>query len=79
VVRRPSWLDKTLPSTSFLARVGLAGLGGVGVVDWVRRALMRKVSRGRVRSKQHVEMVEADERVVYAEVCDWDDCLLVVS
>jgi len=27
---------------------------------------MRKVSRGRVRSKQHVEMVEADERVVYA-------------
>jgi hypothetical protein len=59
-------VDKTLPSTSFLARVGLAGLGGVGVVDWVRRALMRKVSRGRVRSKQHVEMVEADERVVYA-------------
>jgi len=36
------------------------------VVDWVRRALMRKVVRGHVRSKQHVEMVEADERLVYA-------------
>ena len=34
--------------------------------DWVRRALMRKVVRGRVRSKQHVEMVEADERIVFA-------------
>jgi hypothetical protein len=27
---------------------------------------MRKVVRGHVRSKQHVEMVEADERLVYA-------------
>ena len=36
------------------------------MVDWVRRALMRKVIRGHVRSKQHVETVEADERVVYA-------------
>jgi len=36
------------------------------VVDWVRRALMHKVVRGRVRSKQHVEMVEADDRLVYA-------------
>ena len=34
--------------------------------DWVRRALMRKAIRGRVRSKQHVETVEADERLVYA-------------
>ena len=34
--------------------------------DWVRRALMRKEIRGRVRSKQHVEMVEADDRLVYA-------------
>ena len=33
---------------------------------WVRRALMRKEICGRVRSKQHVETVEADERVVYA-------------
>jgi hypothetical protein len=36
------------------------------VVDWVRRALMQKVIRGHVRSKQHVEIVEADERLVYA-------------
>jgi hypothetical protein len=36
------------------------------VVDWIRRALMHKVVRGRVKSKQHVELVEADERVVYA-------------
>lgn len=36
------------------------------MVDWVRRALMRKVIRGRVSSKQHVEMVEADDRLVYA-------------
>ena len=36
------------------------------MVDWVRRALMRKEIRGHVRSKQHVEMVEADERLVYA-------------
>ena len=36
------------------------------MVDWVRRALMRKEIRGRVHSKQHVEMVEADERLVYA-------------
>ena len=36
------------------------------MTDWVRRALMHKVVRGRVRSKQHVEMVEADERVVFA-------------
>ena len=36
------------------------------MVDWVRRALMRKEIRGRVRSKQHVETVEADERLVYA-------------
>ena len=27
---------------------------------------MRKEIRGRVRSKQHVEMVEADDRLVYA-------------
>lgn len=36
------------------------------MVDWVRRALMRKEIRGHVRSKQHVEMVEADDRLVYA-------------
>ena len=36
------------------------------MVDWVRRALMRKVIRGHVHSKQHIEIVEADERVVYA-------------
>lgn len=34
--------------------------------DFVRRALMHKVVHGRIRSKQHVEMVEADERVVFA-------------
>lgn len=36
------------------------------MVDWVRRMLMRKEIRGRVRSKQHIEMVEADDRLVYA-------------
>ena len=36
------------------------------MVDWVRRALMQKVIRGRVRSKEHIETVEADGRVVYA-------------
>ena len=36
------------------------------MVDWVRRALTRKAIRGPVRSKQHVEAVEADERLVYA-------------
>ena len=49
------------------------------MVDWVRRALMREVIRGHVRSKQHIETVEADERVVCAEVCYWDDSLFVTS
>jgi hypothetical protein len=34
--------------------------------DWIRKALTRKILKQRVRGKREVEIIEPDERLVYA-------------